>query len=82
MKKSWEFFIVICLFHAFPFFTKADLGREVEIQYRREFMAILRAIESGKSSCLKKLEAYTQLFWHMLEKDHKVCLCIMQAAEH
>jgi len=64
------------------FSTKADLGREVAIQYRQDFMAALRSIESGKSNSFKKLEAYIQLFRHTLEKDHKVCLCIMLAAEH
>lgn len=64
------------------FSTKADLGREVAIEYRHDFMAALRTIESRKTSNVKKLEAYIQLFRHTLEKDHKVCLCAMLAADH
>lgn len=64
------------------FSTKADLGREVAIEYRQDFMAALRTISASKKTSFKKLEAYIQLFRHTLEIDHKVCLCIMLAADH
>jgi len=66
--------------HHFP--TKADLGREVTIEYCQDFMAELRVIDSSKKTELKKLETYIQLFRHTLEKDHKVCLCIMLASDN
>lgn len=64
------------------FATKADLGREVASQYHLEFMAALEAIENKKKSHRDKLKAYIQLFRKTLEQDHKVCLCIMLAANH
>ena len=66
--------------HHFP--TKENLGKEVAVQYRHDFMSALRSIENEKLNNTKKLEAYIQLFRQTLEKDHKVCLCIMLAANH
>lgn len=66
--------------HHFP--TKANLGKEVAIQYRHDFMTALRFIEAEKTNNFKKLKSYIQLFRKTLEQDHKVCLCIMLAADH
>ena len=64
------------------FSTKSDLGREVAMEYRHDFMAALKSIMARHDSSYKKLEAYIKLFRHTLEKDRKICLCIMLAAEH
>ena len=64
------------------FATKADLGKEVTVQYRHDFKTTLSSIEGGKVSNIQKLEAYINLFRQTLEQDHKVCLGIMLAATH
>ncbi|MEE9493228.1 MAG: TetR/AcrR family transcriptional regulator [Gammaproteobacteria bacterium] len=66
--------------HHFP--TKENLGTAVAVQYRHDFMSALQSIESSKQNYVKKLKAYIQLFRQTLEQDHKVCLCIMLAANH
>lgn len=63
------------------FATKADLGKAVAMQYSDDFLAMLDQIAAQDNHVIDKLKAYIELFKTTLERDNKVCLCMMLAAD-
>jgi TetR/AcrR family transcriptional regulator, transcriptional repressor for nem operon len=65
--------------HHFP--SKADLGRELMVRYRKRFREDLDAIAAGEGSSRQKLERFVDLFLATLRQGNRLCLCGMLATE-
>ncbi|AKG34786.1 TetR/AcrR family transcriptional regulator [Paenibacillus durus] len=65
----------------YHFPSKQALVQAVLIRYRREFMDKLQQIHEQPISWRQKLQSFFGLYRETLEKNTKLCLCSMMAAE-
>lgn len=65
----------------YHFPTKGDLASELAKRYTEKFCEHLNNISEGNDTLYEKLSAYSELFYHALKADQKMCLCGLFAAE-
>ncbi len=68
------------IYYHFP--SKADLGTAVARRYWEDTAAALEAMSAETPDPIRCLRRYPDVFRRALEKDNRMCLCSIMAAEY